>query len=534
MVKLEPCGGVIQEIKLVYYPIGNLHYLWNYNGYKGISLANYMELVDEKTKKKRSWWEIPINNEVFTFEGIPIKRNLKGFDFTNKEISYLIDEKVIKPEELYRKIKSSMEICFDFAQPIDADICAAFILQTWFEDFLNSVFYLSISAKMGSGKTVLLEILNTLSRQGVLANDISFAAIPRIIEKYKANLFIDEIDQIEKDKQNEIYKMLRQGYRKGSVYIRLKQKTMEEEFFKVYGSKAFSYRSDIVDDLKNRSITITTPLSNDKKLPLINYFKTNLLRPIYMDLLKYYLNNTLEIVNKVNEVNDVNVNIDNSNIYSMGKSLSRGVVLIQELRFLPYFVNSVNQNLDTLEDIENVIKDTFSGLTGRNVEIYFTLINICGLANLDASSFFKKSLEDKEEFEKYDEVDMKSILRETLCDIYLTMVPIDGIKFTTHREVARRFNKKMFEEHGLKPSSKELKRYMRELGFIDKVNRKVMKVEGKATLCLIFDAYVKRSLDLDDQDKEAEQLAKLNEKNKEYKQTDLDTRGHNPEEDPLT
>jgi hypothetical protein len=53
---------------------------------------------------------------------------------------------------------------------------------------------------------------------------------------------------------DDVFKILRTGYRKGQKYIRAKPKTFEPETFDCYGAKAFNYRSDIADDLKNRSL----------------------------------------------------------------------------------------------------------------------------------------------------------------------------------------------------------------------------------------------------------------------------------------
>lgn len=516
-IHIDPAGGIIKELGLIYFPLGNARYIYNIKGSKGVTTAEYHEEQDERKKAKTiSWWGIRFNDKEFVLRGKPIMRNLSGVILEDEEIQKWIESPTQKPEEIYKEVKESIKLCYDFINERDYDLCTIFIFQSWFEEFLQSVFYLGISSKMGAGKTVLLEILKSLFRQGILANDISFAAIPRIIDKYKANLCIDEIDQIDKKEQNEIYKILRQGYRKGSYYIRLKQKTFEEEFFNVFGTKAFSFRSDIVDDLKGRSYIITPPLSNDKKLPLINYFKDVILAPIYKKLLFFYLNKSLEIVNEVNEYNKVIVNIYNSNTFQgIGGVGWRGKFLAEQLANLPNFVNSVNP------DVEEMIKTNFSKLTGRNIELLFSIMILCKLIGLDIVDWFKSCFEEKEEFDKYDEIDFKIILKDVMLELYPTALDHDGIKLVPHRNVARAFNKKVFEEHGLKPSSKELKKWMREIGFIDKVNRKVVKVDGKATLCLIYDAYIKKVLDIEDQDTiKEEDTEKSNDNNKSLEDFD--------------
>jgi hypothetical protein len=46
----------------------------------------------------------------------------------------------------------------------------------------------------------------------------------------------------------------------------------EPETFDCYGAKAFNYRSDVADDLKNRSLPINTSKSRDKTLPILNLY----------------------------------------------------------------------------------------------------------------------------------------------------------------------------------------------------------------------------------------------------------------------
>lgn len=523
--KIKACGEVRLDLDLIYYPLGNYYYAINSHGDKRIIPAKaVMEEGDgegkRKQKQKIKYWTLQVNEEeTYIFEDTPLGKNLPynnpiDLDLASK---WFEDDKNYSIDEVYMSIKKVLRDCYDFSDEKDLDIAILFILQSWFVDVLNGVFYVDVRSQMGGGKTILLELMQGMSRYGVLANDMSFAVIPRIIDRYKCTLFFDEIDMINKHVIEDVFKILRTGYRKGQRYIRAKPKTLEPEVFDCYGAKAFNYRSDIADDLKNRSLPINTCKSSDKMLPILNLYKEKLLKPVVYKIFCFYMNSLTrlqevnklfieqmmgvdgDLVNEVKEVNELMVNTDTENIYI---SPSR----IHFFHLITHFwLNSLTLLTDKHTNLSNLSEkeltpyflELFKKLTGRSVEIFSLVIHLCSYIGLDIYQNFQSILEEKAEFENHDEEDLKNILREILInrEPMAHIHEVNSLKYVYYRDIQSEFLREVHSIYGYKPSTSQLKKYLRELGFVDKKNKKVLKFGSTLTsLCLIYDDSIKKVL----------------------------------------
>lgn len=514
---IDPAGDMMFDLKLIYHPLGNYLYAYNYDGARGIANAEAIKEA-EGNKIKIIGWEIVFSGERFLFDGKPIKNLISKQVLTQDDIEYWLKKKeIISPDELYREIKQGIATCFDFVREIDYDVATMFTLQTWFSDLLEGVFYLEIKSKYGSGKTVLLEILEMLCKNGVLINDISFPAIPRCIEKYKLTCLIDELDNINKKERYEIFKILRAGYRKGSGYIRLRPKTFDVESFRVYGAKAFNYRSDIPDDLKSRALPVNLAKSDDKFLPILNFYKKQILKRVYRDAWIFYINYFEWLTKLTNDivVIDINKNIvlgkemekeglkdSNSPLYD-----SNSLKLINFVNQIENSPNPVdrayfkqileNYRLCELEkNPEKQLCELLANISGRNIELFFLIVQICDLLNLEIADWFVRVFEEKEVVESVDIEAYQEALRDVLADMFEKADDKEGMKVIKHKRIASEFNIKIKSETGKAPSSHELKKQLREIGFIDGINRKVIKMGDKAHLCLIYDNKIRKILNL--------------------------------------
>lgn len=550
--KIKAAGEIRLDLGLIYYPLGDYWYAVNSNNLKYIVQAQPVleEQSDkEKQQKKKAkvkYWLLKLNDiESYIFEDAPIGRDMPyNNPITRDMASYWFEEKCNPTiDEIYLDIKRVLKQCYDFSDDRDLDVAILFILQSWFSDILKGVFYVDVRSQMGGGKTILLELMQGLSRYGILANDMSFAVIPRMVDRYKCTLFFDEIDMINKHVIEDIFKILRTGYRKGQKYIRAKPKTFEPETFDCYGAKAFNYRSDVADDLKNRSLPINTSKSHDKTLPILNLYKETFLKPIAFKIFCFYMNSLsrlLEVdkifkedmarltgVNEVNKVNGlmVNTNTDNNNIYPPSRNhfLSCITHFYQQAITLnfgligsnmpkndkkPHFnpVNPVNfsnlnphlmRDFTEKETIEHFSK-LMEKLTGRSIELFSLVIHLCSSLGLDIFQNFKELLEEKAEFEDHDEEDLKNVLREILIEQEVGAGIHKGMntKFRYYRDIQSEFMKKVYESYGYKPTTNYMKRYLRELGFVDKKNKKVLKFGDDTALCLLYDDAIKKNLGL--------------------------------------
>jgi hypothetical protein len=547
-IYLRGSGEIRPELPLVYYPIGNYMYVCSDGKHKEIVFAEKREETNDKGKVTKKWFELEFNGETYLFKDQPIG-NLNSMPYTNyitEEIAKeWIEEKYTIPfNELWKKINNAIAECYEFNNEKDLNLTTLFILQSWFVDVLNAVFYLDIRSSMGGGKTTLIEIIKILSRYGILANDVSMAVIPRLLDKYKCTLVIDEIDQINIKSKEDVYKILRTGYRKGQKYIRAKPRTFEPETFDCYGAKAFNYRSDIVDDLKSRSIPIDTSISKDKTKPVLNLHKETFLKEVFPYIWGYYMNsidrihkisklyekivvgkNNVDIgflegyedllveeqVNKLTRLTGLKVN-DNTTICSRGYSrfmcityfLLTALTLLTPIGNEGKIIGIPNSFNSDLESFIKRISGLVSGLNGRNIELFYIILELCAYLGTDIFDWFSEPLSEKQEFEGLDETDYKSTLKEILIKMYYGQLGADPyyhssgeFKFFFYRDVQNKFNDEIRRLYGVKPSSNELKKQLREIGFVDKIDKKVIKFEGKAVLAIIFTEKILKKLGLE-------------------------------------
>ena len=532
---LHGAGGFIKKYGFVYEPLGKYRYVFKLNGLKGIGIAKRIATLECKcgtitkkevkkkealircicgeTKKVESEWILDIgvpeinlkfdkNQEPFE-EVIFFVPNEKSLEFWLN--NYIVNEK----KEINEKFVFNALIDFFkefFVLPIEDQykILALASMQSYLTEIIDVVFYLSIGGETGSGKTALLEALAETCRHGLLSADISASGIARCVEKFKLSLMIDEIDKKEGE---DIEGICRQGYRKGQVYIRMKPKTYEPQFFKPFGFKAFSYRSGVSDDLQNRSFEISLKKTKNVEIPVKNLFRKqyiikNINFPLnisellffwYLDNIKYIYSispffNIEEIdnvsdVNSVNKVYTVNVNKDQY-IYNNKEEEGGENIYIQKPVYLHYNVYTIYK----------------SHLSGRNVELAYISLMLLDLFSVNEKESIVKLLEEKQEFEEGNkETSWMGLLKDVLRENYNFAKEKEGVKYVIYRDLINRYIMRMREIYHIVPSDRQIKKMLKEIGFINGINKKLIRIgeDNYPRLCLIYDKTIKDSLNVE-------------------------------------
>lgn len=138
------------------------------------------------------------------------------------------------------------------------DVLTAWTFSTWICELWPVVPYVFFYGPVASGKTRGLETLRSLSYRGILASNISPAALFRASEEWHPTLFLDETEIYSKDTKIEVIGLLNSGYRRGQYAIRVKQTQhgSELEAFDVFGFKALAGTHGLAQALESRSIMI--------------------------------------------------------------------------------------------------------------------------------------------------------------------------------------------------------------------------------------------------------------------------------------
>lgn len=142
-------------------------------------------------------------------------------------------------------------------------ILALFILLTHgFKNF-DTVPYLLITGPYGSGKTLILEILNLLCYRPLLASQISKAAFYHVIHRLQGTLLIDEAEGLSRRYQNEFdMAVLLHGYKAGGFVVRVDPGKRKHIKFRCFGPKVIANIGGIYSkQLRSRCIVLKTTQS---------------------------------------------------------------------------------------------------------------------------------------------------------------------------------------------------------------------------------------------------------------------------------
>jgi hypothetical protein len=139
-------------------------------------------------------------------------------------------------------------------------ILGLFILQTHCFKNFDTLPYLLITGPYGSGKTLILELLNILCHRPLLASQISKAAFYHVIHRLQGTLLIDEAEGLSQRYQNEFdMAVLLHGYKAGGFVVRVDPGKRKHIKFRCFGPKVIANIGGISSkQLKSRCIILKT------------------------------------------------------------------------------------------------------------------------------------------------------------------------------------------------------------------------------------------------------------------------------------
>lgn len=153
------------------------------------------------------------------------------------------------------------------------DVLTAWIFASWIREIWSTVPYLFFYGPVASGKTRGLEVLQQLCYRGILASNISSAALFRICETWHPTLFLDETEIYGTEKKVEVIGLLNSGYRRGQLAVRAAptaNKDFEVKTFDVFGFKALAGTKGLAQALESRCIMIRMMKSHNQVRQLID------------------------------------------------------------------------------------------------------------------------------------------------------------------------------------------------------------------------------------------------------------------------
>lgn len=154
-----------------------------------------------------------------------------------------------------------------------------------------------ISPEKRCGKTTTMEVIMSMSKDGVLASNLSASAIYRITNQHQVTLLIDEADTFIKGGDPQLVGLINSSHSKdGSTVIRCEGDTHEARAFSTWMAMALASIGDLPPTIMDRSIVVK--LRRKKPAECVERIPGNLLeqcRPIRQKILRWCLD-TKELV----------------------------------------------------------------------------------------------------------------------------------------------------------------------------------------------------------------------------------------------
>jgi len=177
---------------------------------------------------------------------------------TTAEALYL--PRSIGPSEtagaLLQEIEDLLATFLDIDE-VPRKLTACFALSTWLSDLSPVAPYLWIVGPYTSGKSSALQLLGTVCRRGVIAGDISPAALYQLVEKLHPTLLLDEFEMFGDAHSRSLRQLLRNGSSQGQRVLR------GTRAYDVFGPKAIASRQGPLDTaLASRAIFVSMRPTN--------------------------------------------------------------------------------------------------------------------------------------------------------------------------------------------------------------------------------------------------------------------------------
>lgn len=403
--QIDPAGEVFEGI--VIEPLGNGLYVYTseFGKKKGVTKANGMAI--EGTKKVAYY--LKIGDKKYFFKSKPFFDKLPFLTPSINKIKKWISGEYSPPnsKELYENSVKYGKLIFGLDKDIDYYMESLCMFQTWLRPALNSVFHIGRDGTKGSGKTSIGEFSCILARHGRTSGDLSGAVIGRVVEKYQISLHVDEIDQLNGDKRENVEAILRHSQRRDNPYSRCNKDTGELEFHDTFNAHTFSFRKNTEDALRQRSYIVRTKPTKDHRLSLLTSHKKLIGFPLFEDFFFWYMENIANfvvfVVNVVDVVGVLGV-IDKKNLSLFSQEE------IDKARTELW--NIYTQHLTERQ------KSLLRKLTGRYSEIGYNVLNISKKLGLDIFEYLEEALISKQAEESVSDQIYLSLLEDLLVKIF--------------------------------------------------------------------------------------------------------------------
>jgi hypothetical protein len=455
---LIPTGSHYKYL-FCYFPLGNLRYLVIHKNkqrqivnaeFDKLSRKYVLEINDFTSKKaetQKYYMTHPIQKLIW--KNNPPEEMIEDF------VAGKLKQRPIK--DISIDILESLRVLWDANSDLDHYTLLGAVIQTYTKNFQNSTVYFAVDGQYGSAKTTILEYLQVLGDRTFLASDISGSGILRIVDQHKANILVDELDQLPDLSRSGVEKILRSGQRRGnSAYKSNTTKNFEVEEYETYGAHSFCFRGTTEDALRSRSLPIRSKKTKNHMVGLLNEDKRLHLLHLRYELFFWYVSKYLDAVKRFEKP-----------AYKLTQltPITKASVSVDERQRIHY--------KNKISPLPDIAKEYMKKLHGRNAGIYHTLVMIFKTIQLDGLiEDLGKIMEQKQIDDGVQDDEIREFVQELLVECYDTARTTANNQ--TNPDIAYRLQKGTYEGCYYYPTKRFYQRQkdMEELRKIQPITRK--------------------------------------------------------------
>ena len=193
--------------------------------------------------------------------------------------TYCSVKQPVDAAKLYNEIKEYIEKYMYLTDRRMSSFLALWIMGTYIYRVFRNYPYVHLNAEKGSGKSILMQILEPITFNGKIVIDTTGAAIFREVHHNGSTLFIDEAETLgsRSSVKSSIVSILNAGFTKGGTVARVKEK------FFVYSPKMIAGIHGINDVLASRSVKLRM-LRRLENETIERYIETPEVRDVQQDI----------------------------------------------------------------------------------------------------------------------------------------------------------------------------------------------------------------------------------------------------------
>jgi len=222
--------------------------------------------LDDKVKIAA---ELPLSGKTVRPRSLPAIEG-KEIDIVGMPDENITAARLLNPDELYSKIKGHFSGYIDLPD-LDMELCAYYVLFTWFYTKVKTLGYLRFLADTGKGKSRTQKVVGDLCFYPVFASGAStFSGIARLNNCWRGTIIMDEADT-SGDKGSQFVKYLNLGFERGKYYVLSdKQNPRLQEFFDPFSPKILAMREPFKDSATEaRVLSVSPHETTNPNIPVI-------------------------------------------------------------------------------------------------------------------------------------------------------------------------------------------------------------------------------------------------------------------------